>query len=75
MVPSTKGAATTLSAEHPLQRLGTPEDVAQAVLYLESDAASWITGVVPDVAGGHDLTAEQEPWRSRAERTKAESGR
>lgn len=41
-----------LSADHPLQRLGTPEDVAQAVLYLASDAAGWITGVVLDVAGG-----------------------
>jgi 3-oxoacyl-[acyl-carrier protein] reductase len=41
-----------LRADYPLQRLGVPEDVAQAVLYLASDAASWITGVVIDVAGG-----------------------
>lgn len=41
-----------LCAEHPIRRLGAPEDVAQAVLYLASDAAGWITGVVLDVAGG-----------------------
>ena len=42
----------SLTAEHPLRRLGTPEDVAEAALYLASDAASWVTGVVLDVAGG-----------------------
>jgi len=42
----------SLTAEHPLGRLGTPEDVAEAALYLASDAASWVTGVVLDVAGG-----------------------
>jgi len=33
-------------------RLGTPEDVANAALFLASDDASWITGIVLDVAGG-----------------------
>jgi 3-oxoacyl-[acyl-carrier protein] reductase len=37
---------------HPLQRLGTPEDVAMSAVFLASDRASWITGVVFDVAGG-----------------------
>jgi 3-oxoacyl-[acyl-carrier protein] reductase len=37
---------------HPLRRLGTPEDVARAALYLVSDDAAWITGVILDVAGG-----------------------
>jgi 3-oxoacyl-[acyl-carrier protein] reductase len=37
---------------HPLQRLGTPEDVAYAAVFLASAEAGWITGVVLDVAGG-----------------------
>jgi 3-oxoacyl-[acyl-carrier protein] reductase len=41
-----------LSEMHPLKRLGTPEDVAHAAVFLASDQASWITGVVFDVAGG-----------------------
>jgi 3-oxoacyl-[acyl-carrier protein] reductase len=40
---------------HPVRRLGTPEDVARAARYLASDEASWITGVVLDVAGGSVL--------------------
>jgi 3-oxoacyl-[acyl-carrier protein] reductase len=39
-------------AARPLKRLGTPEDVARAALFLASDASAWITGVVLDVAGG-----------------------
>jgi len=41
-----------LAAAHPLQRLGTPHDVATAAAFLASDQAAWITGVVLDVAGG-----------------------
>lgn len=37
---------------HPVRRLGEPEDVAEAALYLASDQASWVTGVVLDLAGG-----------------------
>jgi 3-oxoacyl-[acyl-carrier protein] reductase len=40
---------------HPVRRLGTPEDVAQAALFLAADSASWISGVVLDVAGGSVL--------------------
>jgi 3-oxoacyl-[acyl-carrier protein] reductase len=41
-----------LAEEHPLRRLGTPNDVAQAALFLASDDSAWITGIVLDVAGG-----------------------
>ena len=41
---------------HPIRRLGTPEDVAHAALYLASDNAGWISGVILDVAGGAVLT-------------------
>jgi 3-oxoacyl-[acyl-carrier protein] reductase len=40
---------------HPIKRLGTPEDVARAALFLASDEAVWITGIVLDVAGGSVL--------------------
>jgi 3-oxoacyl-[acyl-carrier protein] reductase len=37
---------------HPIRRLGTPEDVARAALFLVSEESAWITGIVLDVAGG-----------------------
>jgi 3-oxoacyl-[acyl-carrier protein] reductase len=42
----------SLADAHPLKRLGTPEDVACAAVFLASGEAGWITGVVLDVAGG-----------------------
>ena len=40
------------AANRPLQRIGTPQDIAQAVLYLCSDAASYVTGSTLVVDGG-----------------------
>jgi 3-oxoacyl-[acyl-carrier protein] reductase len=37
---------------HPLKRLGTPDDVARAALFLASDQSDWITGLIVDVSGG-----------------------
>ena len=41
-----------LGASFALGRLGQPEDVASAAMFLASDASAWITGVTLDVAGG-----------------------
>jgi 7-alpha-hydroxysteroid dehydrogenase len=35
-----------------MRRIGTPEDVAYAAVYLASPAASWITGTLLDITGG-----------------------
>lgn len=45
-----------MAADHPLGRLGTTQDVAEAVLFLVSNRSTWITGVVLDVAGGSVLS-------------------
>lgn len=42
----------TISTQIPLRRLGTPEDVAEVVLFLCSEASSYITGQVIAVDGG-----------------------
>jgi NAD(P)-dependent dehydrogenase (short-subunit alcohol dehydrogenase family) len=41
-----------IAAEAPLGRLGTPDDIAKACLFLVSDLASYVTGIVLDVNGG-----------------------
>jgi NAD(P)-dependent dehydrogenase (short-subunit alcohol dehydrogenase family) len=41
-----------LTSMHPLGRLGEPEDIANAVVFLASDLASWITGHALVVDGG-----------------------
>lgn len=48
----TKEDLTALADETPLCRIGTPEDVAKAVLYLASEGADFITGQVLGVDGG-----------------------
>ena len=52
MVPNARDAA----GMHPLGRVGQPGDVAGAVSFLLSDAATWMTGVVLPVDGGISLT-------------------
>ncbi|MCZ4432052.1 SDR family NAD(P)-dependent oxidoreductase [Agrobacterium sp. SOY23] len=47
-----KGVLPTFNAFHPLGRNGQPRDVAEAILFLASEQASWITGTVLPVDGG-----------------------
>jgi NAD(P)-dependent dehydrogenase (short-subunit alcohol dehydrogenase family) len=41
---------------HPLGHAGQPRDVAEAILYLASESAGWITGITLSVDGGRQLT-------------------
>ena len=42
----------TTARMHPLGRVGEPEDVARLIVFLSSDAASWMTGAIVPVDGG-----------------------
>jgi NAD(P)-dependent dehydrogenase (short-subunit alcohol dehydrogenase family) len=46
------GAEATMAARHPIGRIGTPEEVAEAVIWLCSDSASFVTGHALPVDGG-----------------------
>lgn len=41
-----------MNARHPLQKVGQPKDIAQAINFLLSDKSSWMTGQVLHVDGG-----------------------
>ena len=41
---------------YPLRRYGTPSDIAYAVVYLLSDASSWVTGTALKIDGGMTLS-------------------
>ena len=43
----------TIAKQHPMGRLGEPSEVAQAILFLASDEASFITGAILPVDGGY----------------------
>jgi NAD(P)-dependent dehydrogenase (short-subunit alcohol dehydrogenase family) len=45
-------AGDAVAARLPLRRLGEPDDIAKAAVFLASDAASWVTGHVLVVDGG-----------------------
>jgi len=44
-----------MAKAYPLRRLGTAEDIANAVVFLASDAASWITGQAISIDGGYTM--------------------
>ncbi len=43
---------TATARLHPLGRVGEPEDVSRLIVYLASDAASWMTGAIVPIDGG-----------------------
>lgn len=45
-----------IAARTPLRRVGRPEDIADAILFLASEQARWITGQVLFVGGGWRMT-------------------
>jgi len=51
----TAEAQETAKQRYPLRRLGTAEDTANAVVFLASDAASFITGQTLSVSGGYTM--------------------
>ncbi len=46
------GRLARLSPTIPMQRAGTPDEIAQGVLWLLSDAASYVTGTILEIGGG-----------------------
>jgi NAD(P)-dependent dehydrogenase (short-subunit alcohol dehydrogenase family) len=44
-----------LAASNPTRRLGRPDDIAQVVVFLFSEAASYVNGQVLHVDGGHQI--------------------
>jgi 7-alpha-hydroxysteroid dehydrogenase len=54
IVLTDEGLRTTMEQTTPLRRIGDPEDIAAAIVYLSSEAGSYVTGKVIEVDGGLD---------------------
>jgi len=51
--PDPEKALLEMTDRHLLKRIGRPEDVAKAALYLASDDANWVTGIALIIDGGY----------------------
>ncbi|MDP2646593.1 MAG: glucose 1-dehydrogenase [Desulfobacterales bacterium] len=51
----TAEAQEKMKKAYPLRRVGTPQDIARSVVFLSSDAASWVTGQTLSVSGGYTM--------------------
>ena len=51
----TEESEKRLLPDIPLQRLGQPEDIADAIVFVASEQARWMTGEVIKVSGGHNM--------------------
>jgi 3-oxoacyl-[acyl-carrier protein] reductase len=47
----------SMLAQMPLARLGTPQDLLKALVFLLSEDAAWVTGLVMNVDGGQWMRA------------------
>jgi 7-alpha-hydroxysteroid dehydrogenase len=59
VVSQHEGVLEQLVSQTRMRRLGTPQDIGLAAVYLASPAASWLTGVLLDVDGG--IVGEMNP--------------
>ncbi len=44
-----------VNADHPIGRMGSPEEVGHAILFLASEDSAWTTGAVLAVDGGESI--------------------
>ena len=51
------------AAEVPMGRIGTPDDIARAVVFMASDLASWVTGQNLSADGGQSINGSGGPQR------------
>lgn len=51
----TEAERAMTAADHPIGRIGLPDDVARAILYLASEDSSWVTGAILPIDGGASI--------------------